>query len=232
MHMAWKSVVLIVSLMLMLATGVFAQTAPAKSPLTIEQLIDIRHPSNPVWAPDGKHIAFIWDRAGVSNLYVASSERSEQPVALTSFPEGGVDEFFWSQDSQTIFFPRSGDLWEVAASSGTPKPVWTTPTQESEIVLSPDGKRVAFVRSNSGGGEDSRESELIVRSLADMRRKSGERAGIARFKFRERVEIALGRRITSHLRAQRFEGWQRLGFAAQHEIADGPTGKIPHLIGE
>jgi dipeptidyl aminopeptidase/acylaminoacyl peptidase len=168
MHMARNSIVLIVSLTLTLATAVFAQTAAAKSPLTIEQLIDIKHPSSPVWAPNGKHVAFIWDRAGVSNLYVASSDGNDQPVALTSFPEGGVNEFFWSQDSQTIFFPRSGDLWEVAASGATPKPVWTTPTQESEIVLSPDGKRVAFVRSNSGGdSENSRESELIVRSLAD-----------------------------------------------------------------
>jgi dipeptidyl aminopeptidase/acylaminoacyl peptidase len=168
MHMAWKSIALIVSLTLTLATAVFAQTAPAKSPLTIEQLIDIRHPSNPVWAPDGKHIAFVWDRAGVSNLYVASSDGSDQPVALTSFPEGGVDEFFWSQNSQTVFFPRSGDLWEVAVTGGTPKPVWTTTRQESDIVLSPDGRRVAFVRSNSAGdGENSRESELIVRSLAD-----------------------------------------------------------------
>lgn len=168
MHMARKSIALIVSLTLTLATAVFAQKAAAKSPLTIEQLIDIKHPSNPVWSPDGKHIAFVWDRAGVSNLYVASSDGNDQPVALTSFPEGGVDEFFWSQNSQTVYFPHSGDLWEVAASGGTPKPVWTTPTQESDIVLSPDGKRVAFVRSNSGGdGENSRESELIVRSLAD-----------------------------------------------------------------
>ena len=168
MHMARKSIVLIVSLTLTLATAVFSQTAAAKSPLTIEQLIDVKHPSNPVWAPNGQHVAFIWDRAGVSNLYVASSDGNDQPVALTSFPEGGVNEFFWSQDSQTIFFPRSGDLWEVAASGDTPKPVWTTPTQESEIVLSPEGKRVAFVRSNFGGdSENSRESELIVRSLAD-----------------------------------------------------------------
>ena len=39
--------------------------------LTIEQLIDIRHPSNPVWSPDGRHVAFLSERAGIANIYVA-----------------------------------------------------------------------------------------------------------------------------------------------------------------
>jgi hypothetical protein len=34
------------------------------TPLTIDQLIDIRHPSNPVWSRDSRRIAFTWERAG------------------------------------------------------------------------------------------------------------------------------------------------------------------------
>jgi dipeptidyl aminopeptidase/acylaminoacyl peptidase len=139
--------------------------------LTIEQLVDIKHPSNPVWSPDGKHIVFVWDRAGVSNLYV--SNLSGAPLALTSFPEGGVDQAFWGADSQTVYFPRTGDLWKVSLAGGAPSAVWTTPTREADIVPSPDHKRVAFVRSNSGGDEEtSRHSELIIRSLADGTEKS------------------------------------------------------------
>ena len=45
---------------------------PAGAPrLTIEQLIDIRHPSSPVWSPDGRRVAFMWDRAGVADWYIA-----------------------------------------------------------------------------------------------------------------------------------------------------------------
>ena len=42
--------------------------------LTIEQLIDIRHPSNPIWSPDGKSVVFVWDRAGVSSVYVVAAD--------------------------------------------------------------------------------------------------------------------------------------------------------------
>src|SRR6516225_4338380 len=168
MQMAKKLIGCVVSLALTLAASAIAQTPADASRLTIEQLIDIKHPSNPVWAPNGEHVAFLWNRAGVSNLYLASSDGSNPPVALTSFPDRGVNQIFWSQDSQTVYFPRSGDLWQVAVSGGTPKPVWTTPAQESDIVPSPDGRRVAFVRSPPAGDEEaSRQSELVVRSLAD-----------------------------------------------------------------
>src|SRR5215470_15892217 len=112
---------------------------PAKPKLTIEQLIDIKHPSNPVWSPDGKRVLFSWDRAGVANLYVASLDGHGQPAALTSFADGQVDQAFWSKDSQTVYFPHAGDLWQVPANGGSPKPVWTTAARESGIVPSPDG---------------------------------------------------------------------------------------------
>ena len=162
-----KHVVLIVAFALTFSGLVCAQT-PKASPLTIEKLIDIKHPSNPTWAPDGKHVAFVWDRAGISNLYVANSDGNAPPKALTSFPDGGVSTFFWSKDSQSVYFPHLGDLWKVSLSDSDPKPVWTTPSQEFDIVLSPDSSRVAFVRATPvADDESSRHSQLIVRSLTD-----------------------------------------------------------------
>ena len=87
-------------------------------PLTIENLIDIKHPSNPVWSPDGKRIAFLWDRADIVNLYLVNADGSGAPVALTSFPDGKVTDVFWSKDGNTVYFSRGADLWQVAANGG------------------------------------------------------------------------------------------------------------------
>src|SRR5262249_43058402 len=61
----------------------------ATTPLTIEQLIDIRHPSTPMWAPDGRRVAFVWDRAGVSKVYVADASGAAQPAAPRELPGAG-----------------------------------------------------------------------------------------------------------------------------------------------
>src|SRR5712692_11815 len=168
MRITKKSVSLLATLLLGLAPTAFAQ-APAKSAkLTIEQLVDIKHPTDPLWSPDGKHVVFTWDRAGVFNLYVSNADGHGQPVPLTSFSEGQVSEAFWNRDSQTVYFPHNGDLWQVTIGGGAPRPVWTTSANESSIVPSPDGTRVAFVRRSSEIAEgEVHKSDLVVRSLAD-----------------------------------------------------------------
>jgi dipeptidyl aminopeptidase/acylaminoacyl peptidase len=168
MRITGKSIALLGALLLALAPAAFTQ-APAKSTkLTIEQLIDIKHPSNPVWSPDGKHVVFTWDRAGIANLYVADADGHGQPLALSSFPEGQVEGAFWNEDGDTVYFPHDGDLWQVPVSGGTPKPVWSKPDRGTNIVPSPDSKRVAFARNNPAAGEGAqRGSDLIIRWLSD-----------------------------------------------------------------
>src|SRR5260370_10157764 len=129
--------------MLGCASGATAQSARSK--LTIEQLIDIRHPTNPVWSPDGKHVVFTWDRAGVANLYVANADGHGHPVAITSFPEGQVDGAFWNEDGDTVYFPHDGDLWQVPVTGGTPQTVWSNTDRRTDIVPPPDATRVDFV---------------------------------------------------------------------------------------
>src|SRR5437762_11221825 len=86
-----KAIGIMVGMAVMFAASAAAQNSTKSSKLTIEQLIEIKHPSNPVWSPDGKHVVFTWDRAGVGNLYVANADGHGQPQALTSFPEGQVE---------------------------------------------------------------------------------------------------------------------------------------------
>jgi dipeptidyl aminopeptidase/acylaminoacyl peptidase len=165
----WKKAVgVLFVLALIFAASAAAQNTAKPANLTIEQLIDIKHPTDLLWSPDGKYVVFTWDRAGVSNLYVSNADGRGQPVPLTSFPEGQVGEAFWSHDSQTVYFPHNGGFWQAAIGGGAPKPLWATSAHESDIVLSPDGTRVAFVRRSTEVAEgEIHKSDLVVRSLAN-----------------------------------------------------------------
>ncbi len=154
-----------VSASAMLIAGIWMFVAHAAQPpsrtagMTIDQLVDIRHPSNPMWTPDGRSVVFVWDRAGVSKVYVADASAAAPPRELREAGEqlGGA---FWSSDGRALMVPKNGDLWRVPIDGSAASPVWTTPQAESGIVPSPDGMRVAFVRADG---------ELFVRSLADGR---------------------------------------------------------------
>ena len=151
--------------------------------LSIEQLIDIRHPSNPMWSPDGQSVVFVWDRAGVSQVVVARATEAATgggpAQAPRELPEAGATlaGAFWSADGRALMMPKGGDLWRVPIDGSAASPVWTTPQAERAITPSPDGTRVAFVRpvaepttgTPHGGGSGTGGSDLIVRSLADGR---------------------------------------------------------------
>jgi Tol biopolymer transport system component len=150
------------------ASQMHAQSSSRKSSLTIEQLIEIKHPSDPVWSPDGKRVAFFWAQEDIRNLFVANADGSGQPAQLTSFPEGGVAGAFWSEDGDSVYFVHESDLWQVPAAGGTPKPAWSKPDRGSGFVPSRDSRRVAFVRGNPGEGEGAqRGGDLIIRWLSD-----------------------------------------------------------------
>ncbi|HXI28576.1 MAG TPA: hypothetical protein VNG89_09140, partial [Vicinamibacterales bacterium] len=123
-----------------------ASASPAGASLSIEQLIDIRHPSNPMWSPDGRHVVFVWDRAGVSKVYVADVAPAGAPRELAGAGTQ-LAGAFWSADGAALMVPKNGDLWRVPIDGSAASAAWTTPGVESNIVPSPDGKRVAFVRS-------------------------------------------------------------------------------------
>ena len=131
-----------------------AQRPTAARGLSIDRLIDIKHPSNPQWSRDSKWVAFTWDRAGVSNLYVVPADGSAKPKPLTA--TGVPAGYFWSANSQAIQYFQQGVLMTLPLDGGSAQPsrgvVFRTPT------VSRDGTRIAYV--GDGGA-------IRIRSLAD-----------------------------------------------------------------
>jgi Tol biopolymer transport system component len=140
--------------MALLAGTAAAQTARSspRSRLTIDQLIQIKHPSGPHWTPDGSHIWFTYDDGGVNNVWAVAADGSRPPVALTNYPESqNGDGGFWSRDGRTFFFQRGGGLLAVSVKGGTPHSAWPSATNARGFSLSPDGARVAFLVGRGRG---------------------------------------------------------------------------------
>jgi dipeptidyl aminopeptidase/acylaminoacyl peptidase len=144
--------------------------------LTIDTVVEIKHPSAASWSPDGARLAFLWDRAGVQNVWLSTTTdgRPGGLRSLTSFDDGLIENLFWGDGGNTLYFTRMGDLWQVPAAGGSgPRPVWTTPAAERDIVPAPDGTRVAFVRSGpldipqTHPQTQRSAGDVWVRSLAD-----------------------------------------------------------------
>jgi dipeptidyl aminopeptidase/acylaminoacyl peptidase len=136
--------------------AVATRTAPAPGSLTIDQLIDIKHPSNPLWSHDGRRIAFSWERAGIASLYVvpADGSRSASAVTTDGSPTGNV---FWGADG-ALYFTRGGTLMKTMADGTAPSPVLPNAAARA-VAPSRDGSRVAYLAG-------AQPTEVHVRLLA------------------------------------------------------------------
>src|SRR5580692_2978059 len=125
--------------------------APAPK-LTIDQLVQIKHPSGHQWTPDGSHVWFTYDDGGVNNVWAVPADGGSRAVALTAYPDGQPGAGgFWSHDSQTFFYQRDGGLLGVAVAGGAPHAAWPGAERGSVFAVSPDGTRVAYVVGQGGG---------------------------------------------------------------------------------
>ena len=69
----------------------------------------------------------------------------------TSAPKVATD---WSRDGRDLVYSTLGrdtswDIWTVPVSGGTPRPLVTSPAEDRNGVLSPDGRWLAYVSNES-----------------------------------------------------------------------------------
>jgi dipeptidyl aminopeptidase/acylaminoacyl peptidase len=160
--------------LLLPALALLAGTAAAQSPkapaptaakprLTIEQLIQIKHPSGHEWTPDGTHVWFTYDDGGINNIWTVAADGASAPVALTSYAEGqSGNGGFWSHDSHNFYYLKDGALLAVSVNGGASHPAWPSAVRGRNFSLSPDGTRIAFL---VGGARDVSGADLIMHTF-------------------------------------------------------------------
>ena len=112
--------------------------------------------SRPLYAPDGKRLAFISDRTGGGDIYVLSLATGA--LSRITFDDGLDRLDGWSRDGRWLYFSSSShditstnDLFRVSAEGGTPMTVSGDRfTSEVFAAPSPDGQRVAFSARGNG----------------------------------------------------------------------------------
>jgi dipeptidyl aminopeptidase/acylaminoacyl peptidase len=148
-------------LLVLSIAGVFAAAiaapagaVPAKRTIVPEDLFKIAFVSTATISHDGKHVAFVVQRASLkqdayhSNIWVAESDGSR--VAQLTRGDGD-GEPVWSPDDRTLVFTRGHDgppqLYAIDLAGGEARRLTHLEHGASSAVFSHDGKRIAFASS-------------------------------------------------------------------------------------
>ncbi|HET7223748.1 MAG TPA: S41 family peptidase [Rhodanobacteraceae bacterium] len=142
----------------------------------------------PMWAPDDQSLYYMGDRGGTENLWHVQRNGSE--AALTHFSDGRVLWPTISADGKTIAFERGFGIWTADTATGKASALSialagavagpedqhkTLHDDFSDLALSPDGKKVAFVAHGQVFAADADKGGVAVRVTRD----SGDAYGIA-----------------------------------------------------
>ncbi|HSU60795.1 MAG TPA: winged helix-turn-helix domain-containing protein [Bryobacteraceae bacterium] len=108
---------------------------------------------NPAWSPDGQYIAFYREEPGASGLYVVSAFGGQE--RRLTHEEAETAGIAWLPDGRHLLVSHfsegahSSPLVEISLDTGSGRPI-TIPAAgslgDAWPAISPDGKRLAFVR--------------------------------------------------------------------------------------
>jgi len=135
------------------ATTTCARLSQTRShPFSIHDFLAMERISDPIAAPDGRHILFVLTKTDLdenrtrSDLWLirANGENLRQ---LTSHLEDDSNPR-WGPDGQTVWFlskrSESSQVWRIRIDGGEAQQVTDQPLDVGNLVVSPDGKNIAF----------------------------------------------------------------------------------------
>ncbi|HVA58882.1 MAG: PDZ domain-containing protein [Gemmatimonadaceae bacterium] len=105
---------------------------------------------NPVWAPDGKSIAYFSDQSGEFQLVIRDQDGLNAPRFINLPHPTHYYTAQWSPDGKYILYTDTNlHLWVLDVATGTAKEVgddpWMVPTRTMDPVWSPDSRYIAYV---------------------------------------------------------------------------------------
>jgi tricorn protease len=125
---------------------------------------------SPKWSPDGKQIAFISDRSGRDEVWIADAEGAS-PKKISDL-DTEKDSLVWTPDSRTLLYTAAGKkLHAYSVADGRTAVVSSTEIGRiASVAVSPDAKWVSFSKQDAtlrphiyiapiGGGEERHVSD-------------------------------------------------------------------------
>lgn len=103
-------------------------------------------------SPDGKYIAYVLDEPGRLSLWVKQTDVTNS-IQLVPPEDVRYEELTFSRDSNWIYYVRDEDLYQTPTLGGVSRKLVSG--VGSPVSLSPDGKRISFVRSITATGDSS-----------------------------------------------------------------------------
>ena len=130
----------------------------------------------PMWSDNGGRLIYMSDRGGAENLW--TQPPGGEPRQITKFTTGRVLWPSIAYDGKTVVFERDLGLWRLDVGSGKASPIditlrgapagdgtqrLTLQNRFSDLALSPDGKKVAFIARGDVFAASSKEADPAER---------------------------------------------------------------------
>jgi Tol biopolymer transport system component len=105
------------------------------------------------FSPDGAHVAFVSDRSGTQQVWVAGRDGSGLR-SVTTFTDSTINVASWSPDNEFVIVDANvagnTDIYAVPVNGGTVRRMTQGPSAETDAEWSRDGRWIYYASNESG----------------------------------------------------------------------------------
>jgi dipeptidyl aminopeptidase/acylaminoacyl peptidase len=139
-------------LLILNGLAVFGEAPQTPHPFTVLDMVAMDRISEPAVSPDGQWIVFTLRKTdlaankGRTDLWLVGAD-GKGLRQMTSHPASDSNPC-WSKDGKAIYFlstrSESSQVWQIAVNGGNPVQIANQPLDVGNLMLSPDGSKLAF----------------------------------------------------------------------------------------